>query len=147
MRGNKALSNTDKNHVANLDQAMERAVPTRSDTIVFRGVGDKAAVQLKPGTVFTDKGYVSTTFSSTLAGDFARQIGGERNRGTGKVLEIHIPKGSKVICVDEVLHVRSEMEVLLPRDSKFEIDGTSSRGNVIARYLGSQPSALKEIAL
>jgi hypothetical protein len=138
------ISVGNKNHIRNLNSAIAKGKPTDIDVIGFRGVGGPVAAQMKPGTVFADKGFVSTSFSHSVAESFAPSGG---RAGTGKVLEIHIPKGSRGVYVGRVVPARSEMEFLLPRNARFRIDGTSERGNVVAKYLGSQPGALKEIAL
>jgi hypothetical protein len=110
-----------------IDKALKNSsIP--SDTEVFRG-GSFSEDQIKtfsPGSTFVDKGYVSTTMSTTTAKDFGKP------GGSGAVVfSIHLPKGSKGLAVGSFSDT-SEHEILLPRNSKFEVVSVS-QGNYSGR--------------
>jgi len=130
------LSPKAKLHIKQIDSAVGLNVLDR-DVVAYRGVTETVAGNLKSGQKFRDKGYVSTSLDSKVAGTFAK-------RGRGTVLEVRIPKGSHALYMDAALgSSRGEKELLLGRGAVFSIDGRSSSGHLIADYQGSTPSALK----
>lgn len=101
-----------REYLTHLDSA-SRSVTLETDTVVFRGIanGTKGA-RFKPGTVLTDRGFTSTTMESETALEFATDLG----HAGGRVLQITLPKGTRVGVVD-----RGEHEILLPRGSSIEV--------------------------
>lgn len=135
-----------KMRVMVMDGMIGRSKPLDQDVTAFRGVNGEVAANLKSGTTFKDNGFVSSSFKMNVAKDFASgkaEVG--LNLGSpGAVMEIHIPKGSKGRYVDSIMGDRAEMEFLLPRGARFEVNGRSSAGHTIVEYLGSNPTKLKE---
>jgi hypothetical protein len=63
------------------------------------------SIDIKPGDVFHEKGYMSTSTASGFGGQIK--------------MKIIIPPGSKVLAIKS--QYASEREFLLNRDSKFEV--------------------------
>ena len=106
------------------------------DTVVFRGMGgadalsawtgipmnqlsDKAVQQGLIGTRLTEKAFMST---GTNAG----------SAWSGIKLEVYLPKGSQAMYVDPISRFSGEYEILVQRNSTFEIKEvkTDSRGYI-----------------
>lgn len=110
-----------KNGISNLDSAMLK-VRLGSDMVVYRTCGPntgKKFVEMKPGTVFKDKGYVSTTIRESDS-----YVGGG---GGGNLVEIYVPKGSRAAYIRGMSHFKSEYEMLIDRDSRFMVIGQRSK--------------------
>lgn len=99
-----------------LDEMMEESALATS-VRVWRGVKDHdgaLAAKLKKGTVFEDKGYVSTATERDVAEQFAG--------GSGLVFDIEVPKGEQGLVPTRWSgRFLEEWELLLPRGSKFEV--------------------------
>lgn len=110
---------------------------TTEDRLVYRGILAESAEKLEKGTVFRDKAFVSTSRSQDVGERFA-QAPWQHKPGVGYdesvpgvVLEITVPKGSQALDVTHSLEADgrvgpAEGEVLLPRDTTFEITGEAS---------------------
>jgi len=85
-----------------LDDAMN---PLDKETVVYRDFGE---MNLEPGTEFHEKGYTSTASKS-----------GTFNKG-GRV-KITLPKGTKVIKVGDYYEDDVENEIIVERDSQYEV--------------------------
>ena len=99
--------------VERLDSALAKSsVP--KDLLVYRGLRDQSLVShLKPGAVFRDHGFLSTTISKNVANDsFA---------DGGVLFHITIPKGGKALPMTRQGHYNHEKEVLLPRGSRLRV--------------------------
>lgn len=99
---------------ADIDAALDKH-RMASSTLLYRGVSAEAPAavlayykSLKPGDVFSDKGYVST--SAHLFGTLGGHI----------KLHITVPEGGRGAPIPSVKP--QEREVLLPRGSRFRID-------------------------
>jgi len=114
---------TDSSHVKlvqNLDQAINKS-ELPQDLTLFRGASLrslglsadslKSADQLV-GKTITDKSYVSTSLTSSTAGEFSH----------GVLVKIDAHKGAKGIYMNDLDGKHgNEMEMLLPRGSKFRV--------------------------
>jgi ParB-like chromosome segregation protein Spo0J len=92
------------------------------EVILYRKVGGEYSKILKSiifeGTKFIDRGYVSTsTHEGKWHGDLK--------------LVIKVPKGSKGAALGKWSHHTTEKEVLLPRDSAFEVTNYDPHSNVV----------------
>ena len=113
----------------NLDKAFEVMPKVPADMQVARFVSKDLAGQLKPGTVFTDKGFVSTTIKKNL--DFESYDG----KSDWKI-HINVSKGSKGIYVKDKSTKPYENELLLPRGSKMKITHSDPKTKTVyADYL------------
>ena len=93
----------------------EFAVELPKDATVFRGVAYASEVDsIKEGTIFTDKGLIST--STTF--DFARSFGDGSDLDL--LFEIQIPKGTKV-WVPRTAYVNEETEITLEPSTRFKV--------------------------
>lgn len=116
-----------RNAIRNVDAALNKGTVSE-DTIAFRGLPAEMTKDLKPGDVFTDNGFVSTSLDRKAALKF--------NKNT---TEIRVPKGSKGGLMDSVrtkadlirLDQKSEHELLLPRGSKFRVLSNSKDGPIM----------------
>jgi len=118
--GFSSLSAAEQEHALNLKNAIFKTEATKEDMVVYRAV-DGDVYNEAVGTVFKDPGFVSTTHDSFLAEDITTEL------ADGKVVEIVIPKGSKVLEItDEMSSFEGMQEVLLPFNSRFLVneDGT-----------------------
>lgn len=95
--------------VSGLDKSFKNAPTVPENLVVYREMGSGIIDDLKPGDMFQDKGFVSTTIKSTL------------NWGGGTKLEVRVPKGTKGIYVAPISEFKSEKELLLNRGTKFRI--------------------------
>jgi hypothetical protein len=110
--------------IAGLDAAIDSAPPLLKDTVVYRGVkgnGLDFFESLKPGNVYTDKGFSSTSLDSSIATKFATS--GSMYQGI--VLRMKLPAGTKGLYPTSVTGLTSlssrESEFLLPRNSSFKV--------------------------
>ena len=108
-------------HFAAIDAAIAKAELPEPVT-AYRGVGPKLAKQLKVGTSFEDKAYVSTSTLHSV---------GESFGSDGAVLEINLPKGTKAASFPAMAEratgnkdmTMKEQELLLARGQKFRVTG------------------------
>lgn len=134
LRAGKSVAREDKQDVAVMDAAFQRA-KTTSDITVYRGVGGDFINKLTKGVSFTDGGFVSTTSSQSMADGFAR---GDQEA----VMEIRVPKGSKAISVTDISQFsKTEKEIVLNRGAKFRvidrIEGVGRKPTrIVMEYIG-----------
>ena len=113
----------------NLDKAFEVMPKVPANMMVARFVSKDLADQLKPGTVFRDKGFVSTTINKHLK--FESYDG----KSDWKI-HINVSKGSKGIYVKDKSTRPNENELLLPRGSRMRITHSDpATKTVYADYL------------
>jgi len=106
--------------IENLDAAIESAGPTRRDMTIFRGVSERHLQELIDGGVLKDPGFASFTKDGEIASSFARGVSMGYSRTDGAVLELDLPAGSAALDMFDA-GIPNEQEVLLPRDSRFEL--------------------------
>lgn len=104
-----------------LDSALAKSKCPR-DMVVYRGIGSKSIVgHLKPGDVFHDKAFLSTTASSEVAHDsFA---------DGGVVFHITIPKGANAMPMAKEGKYPKEQEILMPRNTRMHINKVENHAN------------------
>ena len=123
--------------ITGLDKTFAIAEPTKQDMKLYRGIGisHRGEKMFEIGDEFHDKGFVSTTNSIYVARSFARM-------NEGAVVEIVIPKGTKVVApivspnknremmgrIRPAERIGAEEEVLLNRGARFVITGRRSEG-------------------
>lgn len=121
LRSNKEPSALSKRRIEALDSAISKGTAD-SDMTLYRGFnGDPA--KLVMGATFTDKGYASTSESSTIP---ARMAAARRD---GVYARIHVRAGQHLAYVHKVHDQQAtskyggdlEREVLLPRDSTYTV--------------------------
>jgi hypothetical protein len=103
-----------------LKNAVLRQAVTKREMTVYRAV-DGDVYDDAVGTTYKDQGFVSTTRDQFLADDITSEL------TDGKVVEITIPEGSRVLEItDEMSSFEEMQEVLLPLASRYtvEVDGT-----------------------
>lgn len=108
-----------RNNVKELDKAFQKAEPLQQPIIVSRGMSSQVfgAVGSKNGKTFSDRGYTSTTAMSPSSKAMSNFFGNDDAQ-----LEIEIPAGARVLRPDGAgAYGDDEKEILLPRNSKFEI--------------------------
>ena len=125
-------------HVKNIDSALNKH-KTEKHAIVWRGLAGlrnehtvpNILNSMKPGDIFHDKGYVSTTANPYNANDFSR-IYHKNDAGHIKaeyhMAKIKVPKGSKAVYLNSHnrgLGISYEDEVMFPRNSHFRYEGKS----------------------
>lgn len=104
-----------QNHINNLDIATQLGVLSHSQ-ILYRGFSAPEALVKEdyvPGTVYRDRGFLSTTVKSTGFG------------GNYKLV-IEAPPGTNVALMGDLGGHGLEMEVLLPRNTLLYIQGVES---------------------
>jgi len=104
--------------------------PIEQEQTLYRGILASDITEtlstLQPGDRFTDKGFVSTTQSLSFANNW---------RGDGLLIVIDAPAGTNAIDVvrvsggnpnrDEYTNIEEEREVILQRDTTFEVVSNS----------------------
>jgi len=119
------LHSTIEHTIARLDSYFNH-VQLDKDTTVWRGMSDYALKKLGPlatGTVYQDKGFVSTSRDHQWAASNALYQSG--SDAASVLWEIRLPKGSRAADVSRYSNVRKEQEVLISRNSKFKIVGVT----------------------
>ena len=129
---------------------------TIKDMTLFRGIGIEGISKfenLKIGDTFTDKGYCSTTTDKSQLWDFMPANGDAR----GAVLEISLPKGSKVLSMQKYFKgvgrsyapeeaILRENEHLLPRNTSFKVIGIgTTRTSLNSQKEGAMPDLLIKV--
>jgi ADP-ribosyltransferase exoenzyme/ADP-Ribosyltransferase in polyvalent proteins len=139
MATNMALRNPDKAwlHSPQLDadtatfkDAVSRSTPFTTNATVYRAISNSdkifGAEAMKPGTVFSDKGFISVTADKKFTEDFTVGLALNKNA----VITITMPPGTKALKSDtSVLHLAKEKptdasevkEYTLPPDTKFRV--------------------------
>lgn len=105
--------------VEHLDSVFRKAPAIPGDLILFRGLGLgwHGGKPLAPGEEFTDKGYVSTSASYSVARYFALEMGDEEKPERRAVFVLYLAgPEERGILVDQ-----GEDEVMLPRGRKFRV--------------------------
>jgi hypothetical protein len=105
--------------VEHIDRVFTRAPAIPGDLILFRGLGLgwHGSKPFAAGEEFTDKGYVSTSVTYSVARYFALEMGDEEKPERRAIFAIYLTRPSeKGILVDQ-----GEDEVMLPRGRKFRV--------------------------
>lgn len=125
LRSGESVPEKWKESVEALDRAIDKStIP--EDIVSYRGLWLDGKEQSKkfiekfvPGAVLSDPGFMSTSINREIASDF----GGEQ-LGSGIVIELRIPKGTKGAYMDvlpeNAKHFKQN-EVLLGRGTKFKV--------------------------
>lgn len=103
-------------NVAGMDSAFAKASLSEG-MITYRGIngeqwGKLKAAGMKPGKVFTDLGYVSTSTRIHFADGW---------KNGGMLAAVRIPKGSHALPISSISNAPGEYEVLLARGAKFRV--------------------------
>lgn len=105
--------------VTTIDAALERG--RLKEQTVYRGVKldpeTRAVFERSIGTVISDPAFVSTSRDKHQAESFLGVIGTERN----VLMEIKVPNGAKGAYMAPISEIRSEEEVLLPRNTLLRV--------------------------
>ena len=113
------------NSVKLIDQAFKNAPPLTQDVVTFRGIKSSYEIEGE----FVEKAYTSSTVDLSTALEFIN------DNSKCCIIKIHVSKGTRVLPLVDCSKYASELEILLPRGSKFEIlsivfDETNNR-NII----------------
>ena len=128
-----------------LDSALAKSVVT-ANIKVMRGFRLETHVDplkaFKPGSTFTDQGFVSTTLASDVADRFAVSTSQHR-----VVMEIDVAKGSNGYSMPRAAGEYDEAEVVLPRGAQFQVHSVEKeadgRFRVKLRYTGTSSKSVK----
>jgi ADP-ribosyltransferase exoenzyme len=117
------LDKDDKDTIADLDKTLAKTSVDRN-LITYRGFSSQEIIdnfdRLR-GTIFPDKGFVSTSLDREIGDKFARWA--REDEQIPIIAEIRVPKGSRGAYMGGLLKL-SEAELLLPRDTKFRVIDT-----------------------
>lgn len=132
--------------------------PVTENVTVYRGLKlrqnspfAQRVKNLKVGDVLSDDAFLSTTSDVNIARTF--------KRGNGIVLNINIPKGTKILDVEKFRSnkifmdnggntIRNEAEILLPRGTSLKITGIDPKTGVInAEYVTSTPKTISKVSI
>jgi hypothetical protein len=102
------------NSVKLIDQAFKNAPPLTQDVVTFRGIKSSYEIESE----FIEKAYTSSTVDLSIALEF-------NNNSKCCIFKIHVSKGTRVLPLVDCSENASELEVLLPRSSKFKIISTT----------------------
>jgi hypothetical protein len=117
LRTGKKLKPRQQTVVDDLDHEIKHSEPTHHTTL-YRGMSNKLG--LKVGDVHHEKGFASTTSDLKTAQDYTHPEHGELHH-------ITIPHGTKTLDTEphDEFYGGAEKEHILPRGSKFRVDGHS----------------------
>ena len=116
------------------------------DAVVFRGIYNANKLfpdGVKPGDVFDDLGYSSTSIKSDVARTFTN------TDETATVLAITVPSGTKMLANNTAIQAgqeKPEKEILLPRGLTFKVTSVTERTKPNKAY-PFLPETYKEIAV
>lgn len=113
-----------------MDAAFQTAKPTDQNFVVYRGVGDAAALgwyndiqqgRLKVGDSFSPTpGFMSTSADPRVSENYS----GKNMGSDGVFMRIAMPKGSKAISVKGLVPTEEKLqEIVLPRNASMKIAG------------------------
>lgn len=120
-----------------LDKIIQTAPPLPAPLTTYRGVSGsevfRYSLELKPGTIFTDKGFSSTSIYKEFADDWIGQAGASAKDGKKYLLEILNPAGTKGVMIDGLKSNAAavEAEWLLPRDTKYEVVSNDTINHIL----------------
>lgn len=98
------------NSVKLIDNAFKNAPPLTQDVTTFRGI--RSSYQIESD--FIEKAYTSSSVDLSVAMEF-------NNKSKCCIFKILVPKGTRVLPLVDCSDNASELEVLLPKNSKFKI--------------------------
>ncbi len=107
--------------VKELDSAIENAPPLKEEVGTYRGVAFQYD-GVKAGDVLIDEGFMSTSLNKDVAHSFgstedAKEAG---TKGAAR-LYITVPEGGKAMYVGGIGNIKSEQELILPRQTTMRI--------------------------
>lgn len=122
------LGDEDEQLVRDLDTALSRfRLP--EPVIVFRGFVDPAVQAAAIGREFIDFGYFSTSLLRIVAED----IIGSESQDERVLAQVTVPGGAQIgafVGAPDLVRDFGELEILLPRESRFRITGRSDAENI-----------------
>ncbi len=122
-----------------IDRAFRNAPPLKQSMVVYRGIN----LNYKINQDFIDKGYVSTSADKNKSLAF-----NQHKKNKCCFFEIYLPKGSRVLPLVSISHYKEEMEILLCRNSLFQIvkqDFTPTGNTIITKYVEHIPTTPFEL--
>jgi DNA polymerase III epsilon subunit-like protein/ADP-ribose pyrophosphatase YjhB (NUDIX family)/autonomous glycyl radical cofactor GrcA len=138
---------TIENVIKSIDDIFDVAgVELPGNVIVFRGIYDADKLfpdGVKPGDVFDDLGYSSTSIKSDVARTFTN------TDETATVLAITVPSGTKMLANNTAIQAgqqKKEKEILLPRGLTFKVTSVTERTKPNKAY-SFLPETYREIAV
>lgn len=138
----------------NIEAAVARSEMPR-DSVIYRGVNGKrslAAVEnLKPGDVYVDHGFGSTSRERRVADRLAIHGTDPAVQPTrpGVVMEISIPKGFPALAVPSNTYGKFETELLLPRGARYivtDVSKTAGGPTVVKMAIRQADQSIGEVA-
>ncbi len=115
--------------VGHMDNMLRRAPKLPGDLVLFRGLGlgYRQSKPFEPGEEFTDKGYVSTSVTYSVARYFAVEMADEEKPDRRAVFAMYLAApGERGILIDQ-----GEDEVILGHGRKFRV---MARRAGVAKY-------------
>ena len=111
---------------------INKSVVTK-DVVAFRGVDSKVG-SLKVGGTFQDKGFTSVSFNASYATKFVREPSDYSGPAmTGRLMEVHIPKGTKALYERSVHKKDIEWELVIQKGAVFKKVGETTYKEVGSR--------------
>ena len=118
LRQGVAATEETKKQIAALDKLLEQTPKTKEAITLYRAATIDTSL-LAPGSIIQDAGFASSSMNPETAAFFGLR------KGTTRIL-INVPRGSTMAALNEVGQkslMTSEVEMLLPRNSKFRVTG------------------------
>lgn len=114
--GDRELSERNAKVVDRLDSMLGHASTPHDMTVIRGEQSDRTLARfraMKPGEVYTDKGYLSTTVASRMPREFEGNV----------EMRISVPAGSKAAPIPALKS--GERELLLPRNQRYRLDSST----------------------
>ena len=111
-----------KRHADNISSAMAKGGGAPSNFTVYRGSSFEGHANMKPGDIFSDAGFTSTSVSKSQK--FSGNIS----------YEIRVPKGAKGAYVKPISSVKKENEFLIDKGARFKVVEATTNGSPYSYY-------------
>lgn len=102
--------------VKNIDSSMSK-YNLPKDSIVYRGDSRLVYAEIKKGDIIKRSTYISTSISKNFSEDYAQK----NYANSYMLLEIHVPKGTPCIYVEDLSILPREKELILSRNLSYKV--------------------------
>jgi hypothetical protein len=121
--------------VGRLDAAIDQQ-PLSDIRTTWRAMSDDVLSGLSHGDIFRDLGFVSTTAGRDIAEEYASEYAAYHDGRTASLIEMHIPRGSRLLDIERLQDDMAQREILVPRGASWRYEQINGRH--VMTLLGAQ---------
>ena len=142
--GQPMLTEPDRHNAArSMNKLFRVAHPISKPIVVYRGIQGLRRPRPKIGQVITDPGFMSTSAHKGQAAMYKQSpYGEESNVGTGYLLKLVVPKGTKVLMTHKTMNADAgfvtDAEIVLPPRMQYKIVSQDGPNQYTAHVLPGQ---------